>query len=191
MSRPSSSARQLSFQREYNIISYQTRVNIGVSCDSLIPSPFQHFDFEILKNNNTGQTEYKATLYLVCENSARFGVMRTRSIPSSTLLVLHAIICLHVFKLNTMSCTLYLSLSIVYSFANGRSTALVIDSGATHTTVTPVHEGYVLQGAVVRTPLGGDYITARCRCTAFTHTHTHSLTHIYVCMYAEEVDHLF
>lgn len=51
----------------------------------------------------------------------------------------------------------------LYRFANGRSTALVVDSGATHTTVTPVHEGYVLQGAIVRTPLGGDYITARCR----------------------------
>ena len=121
--------------------------------------------------------------------------MRTRSIPSSTLLILHAIVCLHVFRLNTISCKFYLSLSIVYRFANGRSTALVIDSGATHTTVTPVHEGYVLQGAVVRTPLGGDYITARCRCTAFTHTYTHthshthldtnthSVTHTHVCMY--------
>ena len=56
--------------------------------------------------------------------------------------------------------TALLSLS---RFANGRSTALVIDSGATHTTVAPVHEGYVLQNAVVRTPLGGDYVTARCR----------------------------
>ena len=53
----------------------------------------------------------------------------------------------------------------LHSFANGRSTALVIDSGATHTTVAPVHDGYVLQGAVVRTPLGGDYITTRCRCS--------------------------
>ena len=50
-----------------------------------------------------------------------------------------------------------------HRFANGRSTALVIDSGSTHTTVAPVHDGYVLQGAVARTPLGGDYITARCR----------------------------
>ena len=50
-----------------------------------------------------------------------------------------------------------------YSFANGRSTALVVDSGATHSTVTPVHDGYVIQGAVVRTPLGGDYVTSRCR----------------------------
>lgn len=31
------------------------------------------------------------------------------------------------------------------SFANGRSTGLVLDSGATHTTAIPVHDGYVLQ----------------------------------------------
>ena len=39
----------------------------------------------------------------------------------------------------------------------------MVDSGATHTTVTPVHEGYVLHKAVLRTPLGGDYVTAQCR----------------------------
>ena len=52
---------------------------------------------------------------------------------------------------------------ITTRFANGRSTALVVDSGATHTTVVPVHDGYALQGAVVRTPLGGDFVTAQCR----------------------------
>lgn len=31
------------------------------------------------------------------------------------------------------------------SFANGRSTGLVLDSGATHTTAIPVHDGYILQ----------------------------------------------
>ena len=31
------------------------------------------------------------------------------------------------------------------SFANGRSTGLVLDSGATHTTAVPVYDGYVLQ----------------------------------------------
>lgn len=48
-------------------------------------------------------------------------------------------------------------------FANGRTTALVVDSGATHTTVVPVHDGYVLRRGMVRTPLGGDYITVQCR----------------------------
>lgn len=52
---------------------------------------------------------------------------------------------------------------VLSAFANGRSTALVVDSGSTHTTVTPVHEGYAIHRAVVRTPLGGDYVTAQCR----------------------------
>ena len=30
-------------------------------------------------------------------------------------------------------------------FANGRSTALILDSGATHTSAVPVYDGYVLQ----------------------------------------------
>ena len=31
------------------------------------------------------------------------------------------------------------------AFANGHSTGLILDSGATHTTAIPVHDGYVLQ----------------------------------------------
>lgn len=53
--------------------------------------------------------------------------------------------------------------AVLSSFANGRSTALVVDSGATHTSVVPVHDGYALQGAVVKTPLAGDFITAQCQ----------------------------
>ncbi len=72
-------------------------------------------------------------------------------------------------SLGTKKCAIKLLLVVakipppLLRFANGRSTALVIDSGATHTTVTPVHDGYALQRAVVRTPLGGDYVTAQCR----------------------------
>ncbi len=40
---------------------------------------------------------------------------------------------------------------------------MVVDSGATHTTVVPVHDGYALRGGIVRTPLGGDYVTVQCR----------------------------
>ncbi|CAH0554589.1 unnamed protein product [Brassicogethes aeneus] len=47
------------------------------------------------------------------------------------------------------------------AFANGRATALVIDSGATHTTAVPVLDGYVLTNAVVKSPLGGDYLVIR------------------------------
>ncbi|CAG9760076.1 unnamed protein product [Ceutorhynchus assimilis] len=49
------------------------------------------------------------------------------------------------------------------AFGNGRSTALVIDSGATHTSAVPVLDGYVITNAVVKSPLGGDYLILRAR----------------------------
>jgi actin-related protein len=53
--------------------------------------------------------------------------------------------------------------AVLTAFANGRSTGLVLDSGATHTSAVPVHDGYVLQQAIVKSPLGGDFITMQCR----------------------------
>ena len=53
--------------------------------------------------------------------------------------------------------------AVLAAFANGRSTGLVIDSGATQTSAVPVHDGYVLQQAIVKSPLAGDFITAQCR----------------------------
>ncbi|XP_025832342.1 actin-like protein 6B isoform X2 [Agrilus planipennis] len=49
------------------------------------------------------------------------------------------------------------------AFANGRPTCLVVDSGATHTSAVPVHDGFVLTQAVVKSPVGGDYISQQCR----------------------------
>jgi len=40
--------------------------------------------------------------------------------------------------------------SVLSSFACGRSTALVLDSGSDHTTATPVHDGYALQKCTLR-----------------------------------------
>lgn len=53
--------------------------------------------------------------------------------------------------------------AVLAAFANGRSTALVIDSGATHTSAVPVHDGYVLQHAIVKSPLGADFLTGQCQ----------------------------
>ena len=53
--------------------------------------------------------------------------------------------------------------AVLAAFANGRATALVVDSGATHTSAIPVHEGYVLTQAVVKSPLGGDFLSRQCR----------------------------
>lgn len=53
--------------------------------------------------------------------------------------------------------------AVLAAFANGRSTSLVIDSGATHTSAVPVHDGYVLQHAIVKSPLGSDFLTSQCQ----------------------------
>ena len=45
--------------------------------------------------------------------------------------------------------------AVLSAFANGKSTCLVLDSGASHTSAIPVHDGYVLQQAIVKSPLGG------------------------------------
>ena len=36
-------------------------------------------------------------------------------------------------------------------------------SGASHTSAVPIHEGYVLQQAIVKSPLAGDFMTMQCR----------------------------
>lgn len=49
--------------------------------------------------------------------------------------------------------------SVLSSFACGRSTAIVLDSGADFTTATPVHDGYALQKCTLRNNIGGNYIS--------------------------------
>mgnify|MGYP000262080059 CR=1 FL=1 len=46
--------------------------------------------------------------------------------------------------------------AVLSCFANARGTAVVYDCGATVTTATPVHEGYAVQKAIVKSFLGGD-----------------------------------
>lgn len=53
--------------------------------------------------------------------------------------------------------------AVLAAFANGRSTAIVVDSGATHTSAVPVQDGFVLTQAIVKSPLGGDYISMQCK----------------------------
>lgn len=49
------------------------------------------------------------------------------------------------------------------AFANGRATALVVDSGATHTSAVPVLDGYVVSQAIAKSPLGGDYLISQAK----------------------------
>ncbi|XP_028399800.1 actin-like protein 6A [Dendronephthya gigantea] len=53
--------------------------------------------------------------------------------------------------------------AVLTSFAHGRYTSLVIHSGSNLTSAVPVHDGYVLQQAIVKSPLAGDFISAQCR----------------------------
>ncbi|TKC52088.1 hypothetical protein EI555_021274 [Monodon monoceros] len=53
--------------------------------------------------------------------------------------------------------------AVLTAFANGHSTGLILASGAAHTTAVPVHDGYVLQQGIVKSPLAGDCITMQCR----------------------------
>jgi len=53
--------------------------------------------------------------------------------------------------------------AVLAAFANGRSTGLVFDSGSSQTSAVPVHDGYVIQQAIVKSPLGGDFITLQCQ----------------------------
>jgi len=51
--------------------------------------------------------------------------------------------------------------AVLSSFACGRSTAIVLDSGAEFTTATPVHDGYALQKCTLRNKIGGTFITGK------------------------------
>lgn len=52
--------------------------------------------------------------------------------------------------------------AVLSAFANSRSTCLVLDSGQNQTSVIPVHEGYVIQDSIVRSPLAGEFVTNQC-----------------------------
>ena len=56
--------------------------------------------------------------------------------------------------------------AVLAAFANGRSTGLVLDSGASHTSAIPVHEGYVLQQVMTSESID-TYVNIYVNITAF------------------------
>jgi actin-related protein 4 len=52
---------------------------------------------------------------------------------------------------------------IMAAFGAGKSSALVIDFGASSLSVTPVHDGMVLKKGAVRSNLGGNYLSSQVR----------------------------
>ncbi|XP_045508354.1 actin-like protein 6A [Colias croceus] len=53
--------------------------------------------------------------------------------------------------------------AVLAAFANGKSTALVVDAGASQTSAVPVIDGYALASAAVRSPIGGDHLAAQAK----------------------------
>ena len=49
------------------------------------------------------------------------------------------------------------------SFAAGKSSALVVDLGASSISITPVHDGLILKKGVARSPLAGNFISQQIR----------------------------
>lgn len=52
---------------------------------------------------------------------------------------------------------------MVGAFCHGRTTGLVVDLGASHTTVSPIVDGYVLEKSVMSTARGGNWLDSRIR----------------------------
>ncbi|XP_027848929.2 actin-like protein 6B [Aphis gossypii] len=48
------------------------------------------------------------------------------------------------------------------AFSCSIPTGVIVDSGATHTSVIPIHQGYVMCNAIVSTSMGGDKMLKRC-----------------------------
>jgi actin-related protein 4 len=52
---------------------------------------------------------------------------------------------------------------VMAAFAAGKASALIIDIGASNTSVTPVHDGIILKKSVQRSPLAGNFISSQIR----------------------------
>ncbi|XP_026323251.1 actin-like protein 6A [Hyposmocoma kahamanoa] len=63
--------------------------------------------------------------------------------------------------------------AVLAAFANGKSTALVVDAGASQTSAVPVVDGYALTNAAFRSAIGGDHLAAQAK---------HMLTNMHIQM---------
>ncbi|CAG9573785.1 unnamed protein product [Danaus chrysippus] len=64
--------------------------------------------------------------------------------------------------------------AVLAAFANGKSTALVVDAGASQTSAIPVIDGYALTSAAARSPLGGDHLASQAK-LLLANMHIHML----------------
>ncbi|KAI3386658.1 hypothetical protein SNEBB_007756 [Seison nebaliae] len=49
------------------------------------------------------------------------------------------------------------------TFAHGKTTAIIVDCGQTHTTISPIVEGYLMKKSICSSPIGGDYVIQECQ----------------------------
>ncbi|ERF72484.1 Actin-related protein 4 [Endocarpon pusillum Z07020] len=52
---------------------------------------------------------------------------------------------------------------VMAAFASGKATALIVDVGASNTSVTPVHDGIILKKSIQRSHLAGNFISSQIR----------------------------
>lgn len=53
--------------------------------------------------------------------------------------------------------------AVLAAYANGRATGVILDSGHSQSAAIPVHDGYVIQQAIIKSPLAGDFVTNQCK----------------------------
>ena len=65
----------------------------------------------------------------------------------------------HLFEKYQIPAMFICKSSVLSAFSCGRSTSLVLESGANSTYAVPVHDGYALQSSMIKCDIGGNYLT--------------------------------
>jgi len=78
--------------------------------------------------------------------------------------------------------------SVLAAFSMGKSTALVIDFGASQLSVAAVHDGMILKKSIMRSYLGGNYISSQVRNVLSAHDPPVTITPHYLVKSKQPVD---
>jgi actin-related protein len=65
----------------------------------------------------------------------------------------------HFFEKHQVPAFFICKSTVLAAFANGRSTCVVLESGANTTYATPIQDGYALQPSMIKCDVGGNYLT--------------------------------
>jgi len=65
----------------------------------------------------------------------------------------------HFFEKHQVPAFFVCKSTVLAAFSCGRSTCLVLESGANTTYATPIHDGYALQPSMIKCDMGGNYLT--------------------------------